>query len=531
MDFIWILFAFACGMLFKLASLPPLIGYLLAGFLLHLMGQVPDESLQTLADLGITLMLFTIGLKLKTGDLLKREVWLGSSVHILLWCSLSFAILLFLSAIQLPLFIDIDDSSAAIIAFALSFSSTVCIVKLLEDNGELSTRHGRLAVAILVMQDIIAVVYLVVITGKTPSLWAFLLVLVWMLKPFLKKLVEKAGHSELLPLAGIFLALGSYQAFELVGIKGDLGALVAGLLLSGTSKATELAKSLLSFKDLFLIGFFVSIGFTALPDWTMLFSAVILSLLLLIKFTLFFFIFCSVRLRGRTSFLSALALTNFSEFGLIVLALSSQLGLVAKEWLVVVALSVSISFVFTSILYHFAHKIFARWKRRFKRFETKLRLREDVYLLPKTAEILVVGMGRVGRGAYVSLNQLAGDRVWGVDANRDRVRKYKRSGMKVFPGDGEDPDLWENLDLTEIKLILLALPSVQDSHNITEQLRRSHFTGKIAAIARYEDEKERLLHIGIDKVFNFFTEAGTGFAEESLQLIERRELGEHLSTS
>jgi hypothetical protein len=86
-------------------------------------------------------------------------------------------------------------------------------------------------------------------------------------------------------------------------------------------------------------------------------------------------------------------------------------------------------------------------------------------------------------------------------------------------GDGEDVDLWENMDLTQIQLILMALPSIEDICNITEQLQHANYAGKIASIARYDDEIEPLIEAGSDKVFNFFTEAGTGFAEESLQLL------------
>ena len=132
----------------------------------------------------------------------------------------------------------------------------------------------------------------------------------------------------------------------------------------------------------------------------------------------------------------------------------------------------------------------------------------------------MIGLGRVGKGAYVALHNMAGDQVWGMDADRDRVNRLKgKKGMKVFAGDGEDADLWDNMDLGNIKLILLALPSIEDSSNITVQLKQAGFKGKLAAIARYQDQREALLKTGIDKVFNFYTEAGAGFAEESLQMI------------
>ena len=523
MDFVWILFAFGCGLLVKMVRLPSLIGYLCAGFILHYIGMEPIASLETLASLGISLMLFSIGVKLKITDLMKREVWASTFSHMALWVIACLLLAFFISLLLSPSALGLTKSTAAIIAFSLSFSSTVCIFKLLEDNGELTTRHGRVAIGILVMQDIIAVVYLVIASGNIPSPWAFTLIGLWWLRPLLDRLLHQAGHSELLPLAGFMLAIGGYELFQMVGLKGDLGALVLGVLVSASSKATELTKSLNSFKDLFLIGFFLTVGFTALPDWNMLWTAFLLALLIPLKFALFFGLFALLRLRIRTTFLSAMLLSNFSEFGLIVMALSVQLGLIEQRWLVILAVAISISFLITSLIYRNAHHSFSQWKASIQRFESKLRLKEDVYLQPKNAEILVVGMGRVGRGAYHGLNQLVGERVWGMDANRDRVKMQRRQGLNVFTGDGEDPDIWDNFDLSKIHLILLATPSISDCHNITAQLRDAKYSGKIAAITRYQDEKEHLLHGGIDKVFNFFTEAGTGFAEESLLLIERRE--------
>jgi predicted Kef-type K+ transport protein len=520
MDFIWILFAFVCGMAVKIVSLPPLIGYLIAGFILHAIGIEPATHLEVLADLGITLMLFTIGLKLEIKDLYKREVWLSSISHSVLWISLISTTFLGLSLLPIPLFESIDKTSAATLAFALSFSSTVCVIKLLQDTHELTTRHGRIAVGILVIQDIIAVLFLISVTGKVPAPEALLLLGLWWLRPSINKLLTYAGHSELLPLAGFFLALGSYELFEFVGIKGDLGALVMGFLITGSPKSAELSKALLGFKELFLIGFFLSIGFEALPTWSMFFTALVLSSVLLIKAGLFYIIFYFIGLRARTSFLSSLLLSNFSEFGLIVLDLASEEKLISKEWLVIAALATAISFIISSVLYPSAHKYFTRWKKQLKVLEKKKRLKEDVYLQPKNAEILIVGMGRVGRGTYKAIHQLNDEQVAGIDANRDRVRAQKKLGFNVFTGDGEDSDLWESMDLSPIKLILLTLPSTRDSKNVTMRLRQAGYTKKIAAVTRYEDEKKILLNAGIDTVFNFYDEVGSGFAEESLELIK-----------
>lgn len=520
MDFIWILFAFICGLAVRLVSLPPLIGYLFAGFALHFAGVQPDDTLNTLADLGITLMLFTIGLKLEIKSLLRPEIWAGTLSHMGLWILVLFAVALGLGAFSLPYFTGLSWKTAALVAFMLSFSSTVCVVKLLEESGEMKTRHGKLAIGVLVMQDLVAVLFMAVAMGEKPSLWALCLLLLIFLRPLFDKLLEKSGHGELLPLAGFFLALGGYELFYLVGIKGDLGALIVGALLSGSSKATELSKTLLNFKDLFLIGFFLSIGFTALPDIPMLLTALLLSLLLPLKFIMFFALFAGFRLRGRTAYLGALALSNFSEFGLIVAALAVDASWLREEWLVIISLAVAISFVLTSTVYKRAHEFYMRQRDTIKRFERPRRLSEDAMEQPDSAEILVIGLGRVGLGAYKALHSMAGERVWGMDADRSRIMAMRNEGMNVFPGDGEDADFWEQVNMSRLKLILLALPSIEDSRNITLQIKNTNFDGKVAAIARYQDEHEHLVEVGIDKVFNFFTEAGIGFAEESLHLIQ-----------
>lgn len=519
MEFAFILLAFICGLAFKLLRLPTLIGYLLAGFALNYLDFTATPALQSIANFGITLMLFTIGLKLNIRDLYKKEVWLGSVTHTLLWVTGINILLVALSWLGLSVFSDLGWITQALLAFALSFSSTVCIVKILEENGEIKTRHGKLAIGILVMQDILAVLFLVIATGKIPSIWAFTLVGLFFIKPLWSKVLETVGHGELLILTGFMLAFGGYELFELVGIKGDLGALIVGMFVATHHKSVEMSKSLMSFKDLFLIGFFLTIGLSELPTLELTISALVLCLFIPIKFALFFGLFTLLKLRARTSYLASLVLSNYSEFGLIVAALLVNLEWIGAEWLVVLAIAVSFSFVFTSFAYKSSHNQYHNLKHKLKSFEHAQPLPEDTYIQPAHAEIIVIGLGRVGKGAYSSLQQMVGNRVWGMDADPVRIRRLSKEGFQVMVGDGEDVDLWENMDLSNVKLVLMALPSIQDMCNITEQLQHAHYQGKIASIARYEDEIQPLLEAGSDKVFNFFTEAGTGFAEESLQFL------------
>jgi len=517
MEYAFLLFAFICGLSVKIVGIPPLVGYLVAGFLLNFAGYQLTDDLSKIANLGITIMLFTIGLKLHIRDLSKREVWAGSITHTLIWVGIITCAVYGVAALATQYVEGLTWQTATLIAFALSFSSTVCVVKVLEESGESKTRHGRLAIGILVMQDVFAVIFLVAATGKLPSVWALALLGLFPAIPLIGKMINKSGHGELLPLTGFILALGGYHLFELVNVKGDLGALIFGIMLAQHEKASELAKSLLSFKDLFLIGFFLTIGLTALPDLSMLIMALVFCLFIPLKAALFFGLFTSLRLRGRTAYLSSLVLSNYSEFGLIVGALAVSLGLLASSWLVVIALAVSISFVITSILYRDSHSQYHRYNTIIKRYEKSVRLKEDIYPTLNNAEFLVLGMGRVGRGAFNALSKLSDVNVWGMDADRAKVRELSNEGFNIICGDGEDVDLWENLDITQVQMVLLALPSIQDSVNITKQLKNAGYQGKIAAIARYEDEVSYLLQNDVDKVFNFFTEAGLGFAEESLE--------------
>ena len=531
MDIIWIVFAFVCGFAVKQIGLPPLIGYLAAGFLLNFQGVGLTPGLQEVADLGVTLMLFTIGLKLNIKDLLKPEVWAGTISNGGLWTLLFTGLALFLGTLSTPYFTELSWQSATLLAFALSFSSTVCVIKMLEESGEMNTRHGRFAVAILVMQDVAAVVFLVLAEGKTPSPWALLLPLLFFSRPLFGQILTRSGHGELLVLSGFMFALGAHELFYLVNVKGDLGALLFGVLLSQHEKASELSKSLLSFKDIFLVGFFLSIGLVALPDLPMMITAVLLIPLLLVKLVLFYLIFLRFRLRARTASLSSLLLANYSEFGLIVMVVGVQLELIAKEWLVILALSISLSFVITCIVYHYAHSLYARYKNPLHRLERRPPLPEDIFTQPTGAEILIIGTGRIGLGAYRALNRELGDRVWGMDADHKRIEQQRAQGLHVFAGDGESVDLWDRLDVSKIELVLIATPKTEDCRNITEQLRQVGYRGKIAAIARFEDDREVLLSYGIDQVFNFFVEAGVGFAEDSLRLIGRERRVENASAS
>jgi predicted Kef-type K+ transport protein len=528
MDFLWICVAFAFGFGARQLGLPPLVGYLIAGFGLNASGIEPFAGISELADLGITLMLFTIGLKLNLRDLAKPEVWGGTTIHASFWCLL-LAMGGFAMVWALP-FAEGNWVLIILVSFAFSFSSTVCVMKTLEDSSELKSRHGDLSIGVLVIQDIIAVLFLAFATGKVPSFWALALPLLIVARPLFGRLLTRCGHGELLVLVGFFIALGGYNLFEFADVKGDLGALILGMVVAGLPKSNELYKSLMSLKDLFLVGFFLNIGFSALPTWELLGWAFLLVALLPLKFALFFGLFVAFKLRARTAFLSALALSNFSEFGLIVASQGVEKGWLPESQLVMIALAVSISFVMSSFFYRRAHSLYAKYKQFICRFERPQAKKLHGYQQPYGAEVLICGMGRVGTGAYKALQPHLHEKVWCVEVDPQRAQSLQRKGRNVVLGDADDIDFWEQLDVRDVQLVMLAIPSIREMKNIIFQLRQTQFKGRIAAVARYDDERKDLLKLGADVVFNYYAEVGSGFAAECAHLIDSDVKLERLAT-
>jgi predicted Kef-type K+ transport protein len=247
----WIAIAFAFGLAFKQFNLPPMVGFLVAGFVLHSFGAESDQFLLEVADLGVTLLLFTIGLKLRISTLIRPEIWATTTFHMIGSILVTTALLLGLGLSNVFPFNELDLPGAIIVAFALSFSSTVFAVKTLEDRGSLLSRYGQVAIGVLVMQDIAAVIFLAVSAGKIPSIWAIGLLGLIPGRHLLGIILTNSGHKELLSVFGFVTALGGAALFESVGMKGDVGALILGVLLAQHPRASELSKNLMSFKVAF----------------------------------------------------------------------------------------------------------------------------------------------------------------------------------------------------------------------------------------------------------------------------------------
>src|SRR5699024_9842664 len=156
---------------------------------------------------------------------------------------------------------EIALSPAVFLGLGLAFSSTVFAAKALEEKSEIGAFHGRLAIGILIVQDLVAVGMLVIAEGGALSLWTLpFLLCIPLLRSPLKHILTWSGHSELLLLYGLLIALGGSHAFGSMGLSTELGALIAGMLLADHTRAKELSKTLWGLKEAFLVGFFLQIG-------------------------------------------------------------------------------------------------------------------------------------------------------------------------------------------------------------------------------------------------------------------------------
>ncbi|WP_256986442.1 MULTISPECIES: cation:proton antiporter family protein [unclassified Rhodococcus (in: high G+C Gram-positive bacteria)] len=513
---IYLVIAFGLGGLAMVVRLPPLVGFLAAGFVINALdvGEVPQ--LELLADLGVTLLLFAIGLKLDVRILLRREVWLTTSVHLVASIVVGTTVLWLAAVAGLAMLSGQSLTTIALLAFAMSFSSTVFVVKVLEERGESHALYGRVAIGVLVMQDIVAVVFLTITSGSLPSPWAVTLVLLWPVTRILRRIWSGLGHGEMQSLFGIVMALvPGYALFSALGLKGDLGALVIGVLLASHPASSELSRSLFHIKELLLVGFFVSIGLSGLPDLPSLGVALLMVLLLPLKSVLYLGLFAMMKLRYRTALLAGLSLMNYSEFGLIVVSVGVTTGLLAPAWLVEMSIAVALSFVASALVNGRGHLMV-------EKIATRLPEQDEQSLHPEErsgdagdAEVVVIGMGRVGFAAYQRLTDHYRLDVVGVDYDGPRIRRLADQGLRVIEGDATDLDFWNQLRHSEsVRIAVLAMPRHGANVTALACLRESGFSGTVAAVARYDDEVQWAKEHGVDIAFNVYAGAGLELADQ-----------------
>ena len=525
-DAIWITVAFVLGMLAKRVNLPPLIGFLLGGFILNFVGFTEGGvALDIVADIGVMLLLFSIGLKLNVRSLLSKEIWLTTSLHMVLSVLLFSSLVFIISWLGLYSTTTMTLESSMLIGFALSFSSTVFAVKVLEERGEMNSFHGRVTIGILVMQDIIAVVFLSLSKGIVPSLWVLALpVYLVIIRWIFIKILNANLQGELLTLFGFFAAfVAGAIVFELVGLKPDLGALIIGILIGSHPQSKDLAKHMLGFKDFFLIAFFLDIGMSGLPTSTSLFITLILIAAIPLKGLFFMLLLTKFNLRSRTAWHSTLGLANYSEFGLITAAIGVKMGIIDNQWMIILALAMSFSFLLASPFNAKSHQLFDRYKNILMKLNTKNIHPDDEPVNLGDARVVICGMGHIGRAAYHQLTSEFGNRVIAIDYDKDVVLKLSESKKNIVWGDSTDSNFWENVKMPDVEFVLLTMSDHASNQNTAIALSNCKYrTFSIGAPGHHIEEITELKDAGVSFVYNYNSRAGAEFASSFLSFIENR---------
>jgi glutathione-regulated potassium-efflux system ancillary protein KefC len=506
-EILFISVAFVLGYVFIRLGLPPLLGYLAGGFLLATFGYSSSPAIDHLAHIGVILMLFTLGMKIRLRNFLQPEVAVSALsqivISVVLLSGLFFVI---------GMSAGLSTSQTILLSILLGVASTVIAAKGLENKGELDFYHGRLAIGILVMEDIILIGILAFTGLKAPSVWAFSLLLLPFLKPVAVRILRSIKDAELLLLYGIFMALAGAYLFEFFHLSAELGAFCMGLLHSGEEKSQELKEKLWGLREAFLIGFFLQIGLTGAPGWQDLIYAFVLVLFLPIRVGIFFAILTRFRLRARTSFMAAASLASFSEFALITGAVAISVGLLPETLLITLATTVAISFLVGAPVNKKANSIYNRFEDVLLRFESKKDRSDAEPNSIGTANFIIVGMGRTGTAAYEYLVD-SGQKVVGFDTDPGVLEENRAKRRRVLYGDANSQSLWENLDLSNVQGVVVSIREEDSKLSVIETLRSRGFEGAISALVESEEQADTLRTAGVDTILNPLVQAGSELAE------------------
>ncbi len=206
-------------------------------------------------------------------------------------------------------------------------------------------------------------------------------------------------------------------------------------------------------------------------------------------------------------------LSSYSEFGLLVAAIATKKGWLGPEWLIIIALSLTFSFLVAAPLNNKAISIYDRFAKFFHRFETKIRHKDDFGIDVGPSDVLIFGMGPFGFMAYETIRQRIAEKVIAIDYDKKIVTKLQRAGCRVIWGDATDYDFWNKIDFGKIKIIMLTMTRHQVNLSALQEIKSAGYQGPVTATARFEDERLELEAAGATSAYNIYAEAGAGYAD------------------
>ncbi len=500
----------AAGLLAMLLRQPLIVGLIAAGIAVgpELLGLVDATSeIELLAKIGISLLLFVVGLKLDVRIVRNLgPVALATGLGQVAFTSIV--------GYAIALALGFDHVPALYIAVALTFSSTIIIVKLLTDKRELNDLHGRIALGFLIVQDIVVVLAMIVITASgdvaDTSLaeqiagvvvrGVLLLAVVALIGRYVAPRVTHllARSSELLVLAGVTWAVLLAAASLALGFSEEVGAFLAGMSLASTNYREAISGRLSTLRDFLLVFFFIELGtkFELSSATEQLGSAVVFSLFVLIGNPIIVMIIMGVMgYRKKVSFKAGLTVAQISEFSLILVALGVAQGHIGNDVIGLVTAVGLITITASTYLIYGSDAIYERIEPLLRPFERKqpsanLDLDDD----RPVPEYVVVGLGRFGSTVMQQLIDRE-DEVLGVDFD-PRAALTRDWDAPVVYGDADDPDLPEQLPLEEARWVISTVRGLETNLQLISALRNHGYHREIAVAADDDDACQRLQAAG-----------------------------------
>ena len=473
--------AFIVSYIVRTFKQPIVIGYIIAGMIISpyiISFGASQETLDLFSQFGIAFLLFMVGLHMNPKVI--KEIGATSLIIGIVQIALTFALGFFVS-----LMLGFDNITSAFIGIALAFSSTIIIMKLLSDKKQIDSLYGKISIGILIIQDVVAIAVLMLISSVssgdsfgslavTGLLGGGGLILILFLFGFfvLPKIIRKIAQSqEILFLFSITWAFVVAALFSYIGFSIEIGALIAGVVLSISPYTMEISSKIRPLRDFFLIIFFIILGFNipVLSINSIIVNALIFSgIALIFKPIILMSLTAMLGYTKRTNFLVGTTLGQISEFSLIVLGLGVSAGLISGEILSTLTLTSVITITISTYMIIYSNEFYKKMSSFASIFE-----RKEVRKKSKTVkkyDAILFGYNRIGFGILRKLKKIR-KKYLVVDFDPEVISTLSKFRVPCIYGDAYDSDFLDELSLEKIKLMASTIPDFETNMLLVDSIR------------------------------------------------------------
>lgn len=514
------------GGLALLVRLPLILGLIVAGVVVgpEVLGLVgAAEEVDLLAEIGIAVLLFVVGLKLDV-RVIRALGPVALSVglaQVALTAGLGFV-----AAVAF----GFDVVPAAYLGMAMAFSSTIIVVKILTDRRELKVLHGRIAIGVLIVQDLVvvlAMIWLSGLTGVEQSILgqiggialrgaALLTGVALVMRFVLPRAIHLfARQAELLLLAAIAWAVLLASVSVSIGFSQEVGAFLAGVALASSPYRDAISGRLTALRDFLLVFFFIELGTTVELSETLARPGPTITLIVLVlvaKPLIVIALTGALGYRSRTSFQAGLTLGQISEFSLILVALGVGLGHVGGDVVGVVTAVALVTIAASSLLVNYGDALFERFRPWLAHFERDRTPRDLVEGMDHRPHVILLGLGRFGSALYEQLEEHGVD-VLGIDFDPRNRLAVGPHAVTVY-GDAEDPELPHHLPLDGAEWVISSIRDLDSNLAFLAALRDHEYRGKVVLSADDDEDEQRLLQAGADVVVCPYRRSASQFVRD-----------------